>query len=83
MAGEPTVRSRILAAVLPRDGRARVSVGSGEGNLCICCDKAVAHGEAQHNVEVTLDGEPRWVPMHEHCFHLWRATVEGIDSEKS
>ncbi|MGA8706780.1 MAG: hypothetical protein WB646_07285 [Steroidobacteraceae bacterium] len=81
MAGERTVRSRILAAVLPRDGCARVSTGSGEGNLCVCCDKPVARGEPQFNVEGQLDGQPRWMPMHEPCFHLWRASVDGIDGE--
>jgi hypothetical protein len=80
MTGERTVRSRILAAVLPRDRRARVTAGTGEGNLCICCDKAVMRGETQYSVEVELDGAPRWVPMHEHCFKLWRATIEGLDA---
>ena len=67
---------------MPRDWNARVSTGRGEGNLCVCCDKPVVQTDTQYSVEAALDGEPRWVPMHEHCFHLWRATVEGIDSEE-
>jgi hypothetical protein len=83
MAGEATVRSRILAAVLPGDSHARVLARSGEGNLCGCCDRPVERTDVQFDVEVTLDGATRLVPMHRNCFYLWRAAIDNIERDGS
>jgi len=77
------IRERLVAGKLPGNPHARYSTAAGDGQLCVCCDRAIADFSLQYDVEWPGDAMVRLIGMHRACFQCWRDIATELGSETS
>jgi hypothetical protein len=70
------IRSKMRAGTLPVSPEHHLYGSSGEGSVCVCCDRSIKPSELAFEVQCSLGAAAKVVlSMHLLCYEAWVAEV--------
>jgi hypothetical protein len=75
------IRRRILSGALPRSLALQVHGGSGQDQVCACCDERIIRADVQFELSYrAANGAQVMHPMHFLCYGVWRNAARVIEA---